>query len=84
MGLLPDEDIVSEMRNLIGPEALELTISRDSIINNKKKVMFSFNDSGLEGDESSVNSKSQSERTDKHSEHLFKMMEKKTRLMESN
>jgi len=40
MGLIPDEDIVSEMRSLMGPEALELTISKESI-SGKKKVMFS-------------------------------------------
>jgi len=57
MGLLPDQDIVTEMLSLMGPEALELTISKESIESNKKINIYS--DGGADADVSSVNSKSQ-------------------------
>jgi len=82
MGLIPDEDIVLEMLSLMGPEALELTVSLDSISNKTKStkhVMF-VSDTGCDADESSVTSKSlQSSNIghDKQSEKIFNILLKK-------
>ena len=52
MGVIPDQDIVQELLTLMGPEALEVTISKDY---NKAQSYYS----GCEADESaSQNSRS--------------------------
>ena len=52
MGLVPDLDIVQEMLSLMGPEALELTVSKETIqiSQNADRHYFSPSDTGNDGD----------------------------------
>jgi len=56
MGLTPDLDIVQELLTLMGPQALELTISKETL--NKRIMTKSYNTTDCEADISSYNSRS--------------------------
>ena len=56
MGLTPDIDIVQELLTLMGPQALELTISKETL--NKRSMTKSYGTTDCEADVSSYNSRS--------------------------
>jgi hypothetical protein len=56
MGLTADIDIVQELLTLMGPQALELIISKEAL--NKRSMTKNYNSTDCEADISSYNSKS--------------------------
>ena len=78
MGLTADIDIVQELLTLMGPQALELTISKEAL--NKRSMTKSYNSTDCEADVSSYNSKSQRsdsvKASDKQSERIYEYLRK--------
>ena len=80
MGLVPDLDIVQELLTLMGPEALELTISKEQIRTNSNQKINSYHApllSGNEGDQSSCASRSQRSHSDEQSKKILQYLKKK-------